>query len=383
MSLPDTTETLIVGAGPTGLALATALARQGAPFVLVDRQAEGANTSRAAVVHARTLEMLEPLGVVEEMLATGIRMRRFHLMDRDRALLTGSFDEVPSTYNFMLAYPQNRTEAVLLARLHALGRSVVRPAALQHLALAPDGACAQIAWDGAIHTLSARHVVGCDGLHSAVREAAGIGFAGGDYGQGFALADVHLDWPLPPDELTLFLPAAGLLLVSPLPGGHFRIVAMADDAPAEPDAAYVQHLLDARGPRARPATVRDVVWSSRFHVHHRLAATPWSGPVLLCGDAAHVHSPAGGQGMNTGIQDAIALADVLARGGQPAALEAWAQARHKVAADVVAMTDAMTRLGTIESPLGRLLRNSVIAAMGHVPAIARALARRMSEIDNG
>ena len=161
--------------------------------------------------------------------------------------------------------------------------------------------------------IRARYVVGCDGMHSVVREEAGIGFTGDRYQQSFVLADVRdATGRSPGDEVHLFFSPAGLVVVAPLPRDLYRIVATLDDAPERPALADVQALLDARGPVATPAVVGDVVWSSRFRVHHRLADVYRRGPVFLAGDAAHVHSPAGGQGMNTGIQDAMVLARLLA-----------------------------------------------------------------------
>src|SRR6185295_14030842 len=135
-----------------------------------------------------------------------------------------------------------------------------------------------------------------------------------------------------------------------------------------------------RGPSVDAARVHDVAWSSRFRIHHRIASTPRRGRALLCGDAAHVHSPAGGQGMNTGIQDAMSLAPLLAevlRGGDAAVLDRWAAERHRIAADVVSMTDRMTRMATLTSPLAQSLRNAAVALLGHVPPVRAAAARRL------
>jgi 2-polyprenyl-6-methoxyphenol hydroxylase-like FAD-dependent oxidoreductase len=221
-------------------------------------------------------------------------------------------------------------------------------------------------------------------MHSTVREQAGIGFTGGEYEQGFVLADVRMDWPLSRDEVTLFYSPDGLVVVAPLPEDRFRIVATVDDAPEQPSLDYMQALLDRRGPTVRPGRIRDTAWTSRFHIHHRVAQTPRKGRVLICGDAAHVHSPAGGQGMNTGIQDAVSLAAKLAEtieDGNDARLDDWAAERHRVARDVVAMTDRMTRLATIKSPTGQTLRNVAVAFAGHLPTVRAALARTLAELD--
>ena len=230
----------------------------------------------------------------------------------------------------------------------------------------------------------ARWLVGCDGMHSTVREQSGIGFAGAAYEQSFVLADVEMRWPLSREEVTLFYSPAGLMVVAPLPDDHFRIVATVDDAPELPSKDLMQSLLDMRGPSTNPGRIGELFRSSRFHIHHRMAQSLRRGRVLLCGDAAHVHSPAGGQGMNTGIQDSVSLAQALTNtleDGDDARLDAWAAERHRVAAEVVALTDRMTRVATIKSRAGQILRNAAIELAGHLPPVRATVARRLAELD--
>jgi 2-polyprenyl-6-methoxyphenol hydroxylase-like FAD-dependent oxidoreductase len=193
-----------------------------------------------------------------------------------------------------------------------------------------------------------------------------------------------MDWPLSREEVTLFYSPKGLVVVAPLPKERFRIVATVDEAPEVPSREFMQAVLDARGPTTNPGRIHDVAWSSRFHIYHRMAQTPRKGRVLLCGDAAHVHSPAGGQGMNTGIQDSISLAEALTRtlhDGDETQLDAWAAERHKVATDVVTLTDRMTRVATMKSPTGQALRNIAVAFAGHLPPVRAAVARTLAELD--
>jgi 2-polyprenyl-6-methoxyphenol hydroxylase-like FAD-dependent oxidoreductase len=380
------TDLLIVGAGPTGLALAGALARRGVAARVIDRQPEGANTSRACVVHARTLEVLEPLGVTDDLLAEGVKVPIFRIRDRDHVLLAIDFSHIDSAYAFTLMCPQNRVEASLLRHLGALGGSVTRPCTLVDLRADDSHVEVRLTHgDDTPRTSTARWLIGCDGMHSIVREQAVIGFAGAAYEQSFVLADVAMDWPLSRDEVTLFYSPDGLMVVAPLPQDRFRIVATTDDAPQAPSVPFMQSVLDRRGPTAGAVRIRSLAWSSRFHIHHRVAETPRKGRILLCGDAAHVHSPAGGQGMNTGIQDAISLADALAatlHDGQESRLDAWAAERHRVARDVVAMTDRMTRVATVKSPTAQALRNMAVAFAGHLPPFRASLARTLAELDN-
>lgn len=370
------TDVLVVGAGPTGLTLAAALRAHGIHCTVIDRQAEGANTSRAAVVHARTLEVLEPLGVTPELLRRGVPAQRFTIRDRDRVLVPIAFDQLPTRYPFTLMVSQAETEEVLLQRLLALGGQVLRPRMLAGLAQHADHAVATL--DDGSH-LRARYVVGADGMHSAVRNLAGIAFEGGSYGESFVLADVRLQGELPHDEVILYFSPAGMVVVAPLPDGVHRIVATVDAAPETPDVAFVQALLDSRGPEREPVRVTSLLWGSRFRVHHRIARSYRSGRVLIAGDAAHVHSPAGGQGMNLGIVDAVTLAAALvsALQGDEAALEAYARERRPIAAQVVALADRLTRLATV-APAWRGVRNLLLSALAAVPRLRRRLAWQLS-----
>jgi len=379
LELPRRTDVLIVGAGPVGLTLAAALKARGIDAALVDKAAEGASTSRAAVIHARTLEALHGIDVSDELVRRGIIVPRFTVRDRDRALLTIEFDGLPSRHAYTLMLPQDVTEEVLTSRLNDLGGTVHRGYELARL---DQGAADVTATMLGGETVRASYVVGADGMHSAVRGQTGIGFAGDSYAQSFVLADVHLDWELNDSEVMLYLSPAGLVVAAPLPGGRHRIVATVDDAPERPDRDHIEALLDARGPQKRPARVRDVVWSSRFRVHHRLADRYREGRVFLAGDAAHVHSPAGGQGMNTGIQDAVALAACLVRvlrfDADERALDDYEAQRRPVAAGVVSFTHRATLVATVDRPMVRRMRNAALRVINRIPRVRRKLALNIS-----
>lgn len=379
--LPLATEVLVVGAGPVGLTLATSLVARGVDVVLVDKATEKTDTSRAAVVHARTLEVLRELHVSEELVKRGVMVPRFTVRDGDRVLFTVDFDQLPSPYPYTLMVPQDITEEVLLDRLRAVGGRVHRPFEVTGLETDNETVVAAMA-DG--KTIRASYVVGADGGHSVVREHSGIGFTGDTCPHSFVLADVHMDWHLSDAEVMLYFSPEGLVVVAPLPKGRHRIVATVDEAPEHPDRDHLQALLDACGPKQKPAYVKDVVWSSRFRVHHRLADHYRAGRRLLAGDAAPVHSPAGGQGMNTGMQDALVLAGqvatVLHDGSDPRVPDAYEAQRRPIAAEVVALTHRMTKLATVGySPL-RKTRNALLRALNWVPAVHEAMAMNLSEL---
>lgn len=370
------TDVLVIGAGPTGLTLATSLMARGVATTVVDRQAAGANTSRAAVVNARTLEVLEGLDVARRLVKEGVQAPVFSIRDRSKTLIPIDFSGLPTQYPYSLMVPQSTTERLLLDRLVELGGTVQRPRTVTAIEHDADGVTATLD-DGEL--IRARYAVGADGIHSVVREQAGIGFVGGQYEESFVLADVRLTGDAPDDEVILFWARDGLTVVAPLPDGIFRIVAPVADAPEEPSAAFVQQILDSRVGQGR-MVVTDIVWGSRFRIHHRVADTYRAGRLLLAGDAAHVHSPAGGQGMNLGIQDAVALADTLVAvlaGGPDTLLDDYSATRRPIAQDVVALTDRLTRLATLPRAL-RPLRNAVFSVVGRLPSVRSALARRLS-----
>ncbi|MDI5980291.1 FAD-dependent oxidoreductase [Amycolatopsis magusensis] len=378
--IPRETTVLVVGAGPVGLAVAASLAQQGVEVTVVDQQAEGANTSRAAVVHPRTMEALDRLGVADRLAGLSLRAGRFTIRDRDRVLVPLEFAQVPSPYRTLFMVPQPTTERVLLDRFVELGGRVLRPHRLTALEQDADGVVATIDDQ---HRIGARYVIGADGMKSAVRTMAGIGFGKDSAGESFTLADVRLhDGGLPGEEVVLFFSGAGMVVSAPLPDGSFRIVAEVDDPPEHPDLAFVQDLLDRRGPAAGTTRIAEVVWGSRFRVHHRVADRYRAGRVLLAGDAAHVHSPAGGQGMNLGLRDAVALGEALGavvKGEPESLLDEYATTQRPKAEEVVKFAGRLTRLATA-SPMLRPVRNAALSALAKVPAFRVMLTKRLAGV---
>ncbi|MBB5954359.1 2-polyprenyl-6-methoxyphenol hydroxylase-like FAD-dependent oxidoreductase [Saccharothrix tamanrassetensis] len=382
-SLPLSTDVLAVGAGPAGLALGCALRASGVDHVLVDRAAAPARHSRAAIVHARTLELLALVGAADDLVACGRPGATVAVHSRDSVLLSVDFGGLDTPYPFVLGVPQEATERVLDARLRQLGGVVHRSHALVDVRRQESGVTAMVSdAEGVVHSVRARYLVGCDGLHSGVRDWSGIPFRGHTGPQTFALAEVEMDWPGALDAFTYFLSEQGTLLLSPMPNGRFRVAARVPCGSPAPDLAQVRRLLDAGGPRGAAERVRGLDVSSTWQVQYRLAEAFRAGPVFLVGDAAHVHSPVGGLGMNVGIQDALnlawKLASVLDGTAAEALLDTYDAERRPVAEGTLAFTERVTEVTTTGSTA---MRDDVLSALGSTPRFTSWLANRLAQLD--
>ncbi|MEV0796474.1 NAD(P)/FAD-dependent oxidoreductase [Kribbella sp. NPDC050281] len=374
---PERADVVVVGAGPVGLAVAAGLRLQGHSVVVVDRQAEGANTSRACVIHPRTLEMLDQIGVTKRLVELGLELEDFAVRDGDRRLVPVGFGDLPTDYPFIVMLPQYLTERILLERLEELGGSVLRPYAATGLTQTADGA--EVTLDSG-DVIKARYVVAADGMNSTVRELAGLRMPGNTLQLSCSLIDVRVDGGLPVDEVALYFSHAGLLVVAPLPDGSFRLVAEVGDAPEHPDAAYAQQLLVGRGPRKSAPKVTEVIWGSRFRIHERVADEYRAGRVLLAGDAAHTHSPAGGQGMNLGLRDAMVLADALSVAltrDDESELDAYATNSRAEAVRVIGLAHRLTRLANLPRPL-RPVRKAILGLAGRREKVQVAFAKQLA-----
>jgi 2-polyprenyl-6-methoxyphenol hydroxylase-like FAD-dependent oxidoreductase len=379
--LPNEAEVVVVGGGPTGLVLTAALRRAGHDVLTLDKQEEGANASRAAAIHAKTLEVLRELDVTDRLVAEGVVVPTFTFRDRDRILTRLDFSSLPTPYPFVLTLQQYRTEKILTERMHALGGQVMRPYSVAGVCIDDDGADVEVDGPDRREVVHARYVVGADGVSSVVRQSAKIDYAGGTYDQSFTLADARIDWPLRFDEVQNFFSPAGIVVSGPLPDDQRRVLATVDNAPEVIDVDFVQHILDERGPTG--ARVKELTWSSQFHVHHRIASTFRRGPIFLAGDAAHVHSPAGGQGMNLGIQDAVDLAHTLSaslNGAKHADLDGYEKRRRPIARATVIFTNFMTRASIVDNRPAQLVRNAVFSLIGVLPPARKQMVLHMSEL---
>jgi 2-polyprenyl-6-methoxyphenol hydroxylase-like FAD-dependent oxidoreductase len=387
-------DVLIVGAGPTGLALAAQLHAYGARFRIIDRHLDRARESRALAVQPRTLEALAPFGVSEELVRRGnpaVRLR-MHLPGRTVRVPLFDLGVADTPYPFLLFLSQAETESVLGRFLADSGTPLERGVELLELARTGEQvACRLRRGDGAEERVTARYVAGCDGARSTVRRQAGIGFEGHSYPQTFLLADLEADG-LEQGAAHAFMTDAGMVFFFPLVSpASWRMLAMRPpDTPGAADAdvslAMLQSLVDRYVDL--PLRLRDPVWMTDFRIHNRGAGRYRSGPVFLAGDAAHIHSPAGAQGMNTGIQDALNLGWKLAhvcRGTAPAALlDTYEAERAPVGRDVLRFTDLAFKVATSAHPLIRSARIRLaprIAPLVLRPAPLRAAVfRRLGQL---
>ena len=371
------TEVLIAGAGPTGLVLALWLKRQGIGVRIIDRSAAPGSTSRALAVQARTLELYRQLDLTHEVLERGHKVPAVNLWSRgERAarVAFGSIGEELTPYPFLEIYPQDEHERLLIERLQQLGVAVERRTELTAFTDIGDGVRARLRTaEGQEEICETRFLAGCDGARSRVREALATGFPGGTYRQVFYVADIEGAGAPVDGELHIDLDEADFLGVFPLAGaGRARLIGTVQDERAENPESLRFEDVSQRAIRHLGLDITKVNWFSTYHVHHRVTDHFSRGRVFLLGDAAHIHSPVGGQGMNTGIGDAInlawKLAAVLAGHADESLLATYETERIGFAQRLVATTDRVFTLVTAPGRVADLLRTRLAPVL-----LARAL----------
>ena len=367
--MAETRPILIAGAGPTGMTAALELARFGVPVRLVEKKAGPATTSRAIGVQARTLELFEQRGLVDAMLAAGNPARGLTIHGGGRDRMAVDFGHIPSRYRCVLIISQAETERILRDELARRGVAVEWGVELIALAQAEGhdaaesgaGAGGRIGAtlrhpDGGLEEVDAAYLIAAEGAHSLARSTLGVPFEGHAFGEGYALGDFTLDGDLPDDRMQVFAARTGFMALFPFGGRRFRLIVSKPRGPAapgaEPPLAELQAIYDERS--EVPARFRDLTWSSYFRIHSRMVAGLRRGRACFGGDSAHIHSPAGGQGMNTGIQDMINLGWKLALvyhgRATPALLDTYDEDRLPVIRAVLKQTEALTDAMGVENP---------------------------------
>lgn len=383
----STVDVLIVGAGPVGSFLAIELLRHGLKPRIVDKAPTRSTHSKALAVQMRTIEAFEDVGIHQAFLDTGNRVFGLNVYSDTVKLTHVDLGNAESPFPHILVVPQFDTERLLEEELLRRGVSVERDVEAVALEQNEHGVSVTLrATDGTTERVDARWVVGCDGAHSFVRRAVGIHYEGEDLGRTFCFVDVDTDLPIATDEAHAFLTADGVMLAFKLPHSHtWRIVATVPDGDADALLEDFEHETRKRTGLDFEFGTRH--WDARFPIRHRKASRYREGRVFLAGDAAHCHSPLGGQGMNTGLQDAYNLAwklSLVEHGhAVPSLLESYGLEREPVAESVLTETGLATRATTLRNPVGRAIRNQVARIVTSFDAVQERIASTLGEIAFG
>ena len=365
--MTTTTDVLVIGAGPTGLLMANMMTRQGVNVRILNKKDGIAQESRAIAVHAKTLELLDKLDLIDQALADGERLQSFQLLSRGKragkmAFLNNKGGK-STPYPFGLIYGQDQTEHLLLKNLLEIGGHVEWNTEVLSLEQTLD--CAQVrvrTLDGNEETIEAQWVVGADGAHSPVRHALSVGFQGQTYEQTLFIADVDLEWKLEPGQGSMELARRGFFLFIPMHGkGRYRLFGTLPPDLAQRDKLTLEEVKRVLATQSKERiTILNMRWNSVYRTHHRIAERFRVGRVFLVGDAAHIHSPAGGQGMNTGIGDAYnlgwKLAHLVKGYANETLLASYEAERIPFARSILRGSDRGFQVQTTSNPVLQLLK---------------------------
>ncbi|MGA8036495.1 MAG: FAD-dependent monooxygenase [Candidatus Acidiferrales bacterium] len=387
------TEVLVAGAGPVGLGMASELARYGLSVRIVDKSEARTDKSKALAVWTRTLELMDRMGCTEKFLAAGLKAESAKILAGGETIASVDMHTIQSPYSFVLMIPQSETERLLEEQLATYGVNVERKTELTSFEDHGDSvACTLRRSDGREERVVTSWLIGCDGAHSIVRHQLGMEFHGDTMPTDFILADVKLTGVKGPPSVDIYWHEDGVIAVFPMPSGRFRLIADVGESKAGEDAAShrpdptldeVQMIVDRR--IGGGAQASDPAWLANFTINERKVSDYSSGRVYLAGDAAHIHSPAGGQGMNLGIQDACNLAwklALVARGickDEPLLLSYSAE-RSAVAELVLEATGKATAAAVLRGGVAQSIRNQLASlALGFAP-VQRKIADALSEV---
>ena len=377
------TDVLIVGAGPVGLFAANECARHNLRWRLIEERSTQSEHSKALAIFPRTLEIFDMAGLVARFLENANRVTKVAVMTRDRSLAHMNFEPHESPYSFVAMVPQDVTERLLLEQLRHKGGNVEYETKLTSVKQDQDGVSATMERGGKPTTVRAAIVLGCDGAHSTVRHQLHLPFEGGEYRDSFLLADVETHTTLPADELQLCPSEFGPVAIFPMSATRRRIVATVDSV--EGDAPTLELLRQVLAQRAPSAMTADGLhWSSYFRIHHRLVARLREGRIFIAGDAAHIHSPFGGQGMNTGLHDIWNLIwklDFFLNGrGNQELLESYSAERLPIIKNVIETTHLLTKVMGTPHKVAQVLRDTVIPIVSRLAPFQHAFVQRLSEL---
>lgn len=379
---------LIAGAGPTGLVTALSLAKSGVDVRIIDLLEKPTSQSRAAVIHARTLEMFERMGIVDDFLKVGVRVHGAAIYGPGNKLLTRpTLDHLHTRYPFMLGLDQASTEKILTEKLRELGVVVDRPVELIGFEkLDGQVAARMISPGGREQQEVCSYLVGADGARGATRNALGLHLEGETLDTTWITADVKIRWDRDSDEAIAYLTPDGIAFLAPMNDDRWRVIVnlhrMTKEEAENVSLEDVQSIVSERF--GIDAPLYDPVWISPFSINTRMTPTMRVGHVFLAGDAAHVHSPVGGQGMNTGIQDALnlawKLAAVLKGAASDSLLESYNAERHANAKRLLRAVGPATRMINLRQPVAVEIRNAVMHTVSHL-GLGSIVARNFSMLE--
>jgi 2-polyprenyl-6-methoxyphenol hydroxylase-like FAD-dependent oxidoreductase len=390
------TDVLVIGAGPVGLTMAAELKRYGLSVRVIDKNTARTDKSKAIVLWPRTLELLDRagLGVTQRFIEAGLKTACLNISADGQQIAHIDLSAVDTPYKFILLIQQNETERLLEEHLANLGVKVERQVALKTFEQTSDRVTGTLAhMDGSEEEVEASWLIGCDGAHSLVRHQLGMSFEGSTMLNDWILADLHLNGMQGEPEGNIYWHAEGVLAIFPLGGTRYRVIADVGSSASNiigehlaPTLEEVQQILYARGPKGLIAS--DPVWLSGFTINERKVADYSAQRVFLAGDAAHEHSPAGGQGMNTGVQDVFNLAwklSLVSRGlcsAEPL-LTSYSPERSAVAKQVLETTGTTTKIAVLKGEAKQAIRNHVASLIFGLNPVRHAMANTLSEVSVG
>ena len=374
-------DVLIVGAGPVGLFLANECARRNLRWRLVEKHSSLSVHSKALAIFPRAMEMLDMAGLADPFLEAANRVTSVAVLTQRRALARLRFAPKESPYPFIAMVPQNVTERILADRLQQRGGSIEFDTSFVSATQDAEHVVATLSHNGQSEEITAAFVVGCDGPRSTLRELLQLPFEGGEYSLSFMLADIETNDTLPEDQLQLCPNASGPVAIFPMGKSRRRVIATVDSREGEaPSLEVVRNVLRERGPIGIEA--RAMGWSSYFYIHHRHTAQLHVGRIFIAGDAAHIHSPFGGQGMNTGFHDVWNLAwklDLVVRGlGNERLIDSYDAERVPWIERVIKTTHALTTALGTPNKVAQALRNTVLPVVSRLPLFQHAFVQRLS-----
>lgn len=383
-------DVLVVGAGPVGLTLAAELARYGLSVRIVDKAAQRTDKSKALVLWSRTLELMDRMNCSAPFIAAGMKATGATITTGEKQIAHVDLSGVASPHPYALMIPQCETERLLEEHLSTLGVTVERSVELAQFTATGDGIVATLGHaDGRQESVESSWLIGCDGAHSTVRHQLGFEFEGNTLFSDWILGDVHLKGVPNPGEINVIWHADGIIVLFPITETRFRVIADVGVTGAErrpdPSLEEIQAVLDHRGPGGIMASAP--IWLSSFHINERKVKEYRAGRVFLAGDAAHIHSPAGGQGMNTGMQDAFNLAWKLALVSHDecpdALLESFSFERSVIGDQVLKAAGRLTTIATLRGGIQQSIRNHLASLVFGLAPVRDAMANTITELSIG